>query len=132
MSLTDPIANLLTNIRNAVGARKETVDIPASTLGSKILEIFKSDGYIEDFRILKDTTQGTLKVYLKYEKNKRASIIGLVRVSKPGLRVYVKNDKLPRVLNGLGTAVISTPQGVMTDRDARKNKVGGEVLCYIW
>ena len=132
MSLTDPIANLLTNIRNAVQARKETVDIPTSTLGSKILEIFKSDGYIEDFRMLKDTAQGTLKVYLRYEKNKRASIIGVVRVSKPGLRVYAKNDKLPRVLNGLGTAVISTPKGVMNDREARKNNVGGEVICYIW
>ncbi len=132
MSLTDPIANLLTNLRNAVQARKETVDIPASTLGGKILEIFKRDGYIEDFRMLKDTVQGTLKVYLRYEKNKRASIIGIVRISKPGLRVYAKNDKLPRVLNGLGTAVISTPKGVMTDRDARKNNVGGEVICYIW
>ena len=132
MSLTDPISNLLTNIRNAAHARKETVDIPASKLGQKVLEIFKTDGYIEDFRLVKDTKQGILKVYLKYEKNKNSAIIGIKRVSKPGLRVYAKGDKIPRVINGLGTAVISTSQGVITDREARKSNIGGEVLCYIW
>ena len=95
MSLSDPIANLLTNIRNAVHARKETVDIPASKLGQKILEIFKSDGYLEDFRLIKDNKQGILKVYLKYTKNRKSAIVGLKRVSKPGLRVYAKNDNLP-------------------------------------
>ncbi len=132
MSVTDPISNLLTNIRNAANTKKETVDIPASRLGGKILEIFKNDGYIEDFRLLKDSKQGILKVYLKYEQNKESVIMGLKRISKPGLRVYTKRGRIPRVLNGLGTAVISTSKGVLTDRDARKNNIGGEVLCYIW
>ncbi len=131
MSL-DPISNLLTNIRNSAHARKETVDLPASNLSQKILEIFKNDGYIEDFRLLKDSKQGVLKVYLKYLKNKKSAITGLKRVSRPGLKVYTKNDEIPRVINGLGTAVISTSKGVMTDREARKNKIGGEVLCFIW
>ena len=132
MSFTDPISNLLTIIRNAAHARKETVDIPASKPGQKILEIFKNDGYIEDYRLIKDNKQGLLKVYLKYEKSRKSAIIGLKRVSKPGLRVYSKKDELPRVINGLGTAVISTSRGVMTDREARKSSIGGEILCYIW
>ena len=131
MSLTDPISNLLTNIRNAAHTQKETVDIPASKLGEKILGIFKNDGYIEDFRLLKDNKQGTLKVYLRYD-NKQSAIIGLKRISRPGLRVYARQGKIPRVISGLGTAVISTSKGVITDKEARKNKVGGEVLCYIW
>ncbi len=132
MSLSDPISDFLTNIRNAVQVRKETIDIPASKLAATILEIFKNDGYIEDFRSLKNNVQGTLKVYLKYEKNKKPSIIGIKRVSRPGLRVYVRRDRIPRVLNGLGTAILTTSKGIMNDRDARKNKVGGEVVCYIW
>ena len=132
MSLSDPIANLLTNIRNAIQAHQETVDVPASKLATKILELFKKDGYIEDFRLLKSNAQGTLKVYLKYEKNKRSSIIGLKRVSTPGLRIYTKRGEVPRVLNGLGTAVISTSKGILADREARKLKLGGEVICYIW
>ena len=132
MSMTDPISNLLTNIRNAAHVKRESVDIPASRLGEKILEIFKTDGYIEDFRLLKDNKQGILKVYLKYEKDKRSVILGIKRVSRPGLRVYAKQTKIPRVISGLGTAVISTSRGIMTDKEARKNKVGGEVLCYIW
>lgn len=131
MSLNDPISDLLTTIRNGVGADKETVDIPASKLNGRILEIFKSDGYIEDVRLMKNNTQGTFKVYLKYE-NKKPAIMGLRRISKSGLRVYRKNDELPHVLNGLGTAVLSTSKGVITDREARKLKVGGEILCYIW
>jgi len=131
MSLTDPIANMLTIIRNALQARKETVDIPASKVIGKLLEIFKQDGYIEDFRLLKNNVQGTYKIYLKYEKKKPA-IIGLKRISRPGLRVYAQREKLPRVLNGLGTAVISTSKGILTDREARRTKVGGEVMCYIW
>ena len=130
MSLSDPIANSLTNIRNAAQARKETVDIPASKLVERILQIFKEDGYVEDVRLLKDTTQGTLKVYLKYE-NKKSVIRGLKRISKPGLRIYSEHDRLPRVLNGLGTAIISTSKGLMRDREARKQKVGGEILCTI-
>ncbi len=132
MSLTDPISNLLVSIRNALHARKETVDIPASRLGQKILEIFKADGYIEDFRLLKDDKQGMFKVYLKYSLNRKPSVIGLKRISKPGLRVYCTSDRVPRVINGLGTAVITTSRGVMNDREARKNGVGGEVICYIW
>ena len=107
MSLTDPISNLITNIKNAVHAKKETLEVPASKLSQKILEICKNDGYIEDFRLLKDNKQGILKVYLRYEK-------------------------VPRVLNGLGMAVISTSRGIMTDKEARKHKIGGEIICYIW
>jgi small subunit ribosomal protein S8 len=131
MSLNDPISNLLTIIRNGIQVQKETVDIPASKMMGQILEIFKADGYIEDFRLMKDSVQGTYKVYFKY-KDKAPAIIGLKRVSRPGLRVYAQGDKLPRVLNGLGTAVISTSKGVVGDREAREMKVGGEVLCYIW
>lgn len=131
MSLNDPISDLLTTIRNGVGADKETVDIPASKLNGRILDIFKNDGYIEDVRLMKNNTQGTFKVYLKYD-NKKPAIMGLRRISKSGLRVYRKNDELPHVLNGLGTAVLSTSKGVITDREARKLKVGGEILCYIW
>jgi small subunit ribosomal protein S8 len=131
MSLTDPIANMLTIIRNGIQAKMETVDVPASKLCGKILEIFKNDGYIEDFRMLKNNVQGTYKIYLKYD-NKESAILGLKRISKSGLRVYCERNKIPRVLNGLGTAVISTSKGVMTDREARKSAVGGEVICYIW
>lgn len=131
MSLSDPISNMLTNIRNAQLVRKETVDIPASKLVGRILDIFKSSGYIEDYRVMKESAQGTCKVYLKYDKRKPA-IIGLKRVSRPGLRVYAPSDRIPRVLNGMGVAVISTSKGVIDDREARKQKVGGEVLCYIW
>lgn len=131
MSLTDPIADFLTVIRNAGTVGKETVDVPASKLNVKILEMLKNDGYIEDYRLLKDTVQGTLKVYLKYE-NKKPVIKGLKRVSRPGLRIYARKDQIPRVLNGLGLAVISTSKGVVSDREARQLKVGGEVLCYIW
>lgn len=131
MSLSDPISNFLTNIRNAVLTRKETVDVPASKISERMLQIFKEEGYIEDFRLLKNNAQGTLKVYLRYE-NKKPAIIGLKRISKPGVRVYTDHESLPRVLNGLGIAVVSTSKGVMRDREARKLGVGGEVLCYIW
>ncbi|MEW5895294.1 MAG: 30S ribosomal protein S8 [Candidatus Omnitrophota bacterium] len=131
MSLSDPIANMLTSIRNATQTRKETVDIPAAKLVGRILEIFKNENYIEDFRLLKDNAQGTYRVYLKYEGQKSV-IMGINRVSKPGLRVYTAGRKLSMVLNGLGTAVISTSKGVLSDREARKLKVGGEVICHIW
>ena len=132
MSISDPIANMLTCIRNAIQVRKETVDVPASKLIGRILEIFKTDGYVADFRLLKDNVQGTYKIYLKYEKSKKPAILGLRRISKPGLRIYVPQEELPRVLNGLGTAVVSTSKGVVSDREARKMKIGGEVLCHIW
>ncbi|MDP8212918.1 MAG: 30S ribosomal protein S8 [Candidatus Zapsychrus exili] len=130
MSLNDPISNFLTIIRNGQQAKKETVDVPASKLIGKTLEIFKSEGYVEDFRLMKDSVQGSYKIYLKYGEKK--AIIGIKRVSKPGLRVYAQRDNIPRVLNGMGTAVLSTSKGVITDKEARKAKVGGEVLCYIW
>ena len=132
MSLSDPISNLISNIRNAMHAHKETVDVPASKISERILAICKAEGYIEDFRLLKDNKQGILKIYLRYEKNKKPAIIGFKRVSRPGLRVYSPFDELPRVLNGLGVAIISTSKGVMADREARKHKVGGEVLCFLW
>ena len=131
MSLNDPISNMLTILRNGVRTGKEVVDIPASKLIGKILNIFKTDGYIEDFRLMKDSTQGTYKIYLKYD-GKKAAITGLNRISRPGLRVYAKNNEIPRVLNGLGTAILSTSKGIFSDREARKAKTGGEVLCYIW
>jgi len=131
MSVSDPIADTLTIIRNATNARHETVEFPASKLLERMMAIFKNDGYIEDFRLLKDNKQGVLKVYLKYE-NSKPLIIGIKRVSRPGLRVYTDNGRIPKVLNGLGTAVISSSKGLISDREARKLKIGGEVLCYIW
>lgn len=131
MPVSDPIANLLTLIRNAQKVRKETVDVPASKLLEKVVSIFKQDGYIEDFRLLKDNKQGVLKIYLKYD-GKKPVITGLKRISRPGLRSYTAGTKIPRVLSGLGTAVISTSKGIIDDKEARKLKVGGEVLCYIW
>lgn len=131
MSMSDPISNLLTIIRNGTQARKETVDIPASRMAEKILEIFKKQDYIEDYRIMKTDVQGSYKVYLKYE-NRKSTITGLTRISRPGLRVYKSKSELPRVLNGMGTAVISTSKGVVDDREARQMNVGGEILCYIW
>ena len=131
MSLNDPIANMLTSIRNANQAKKPTLDIPASKLSGKILEIFKNQGYIEDYRLMKNDVQGTFKVYLKYE-GKKSAIIGIKRISKSGLRVYTPRNKIPRVLNGFGTAVISTSKGVLDDNEARRQGVGGEILCYIW
>jgi small subunit ribosomal protein S8 len=131
MSLNDPISNCLTIIRNGSQARKETVDIPASKLIGHILEIFKEDGYIEDFRKMEDSVQGHFKVYLKYD-GKKSVILGITRISRAGLRVYTKSHCVPRVLNGLGTSVVSTSKGVISGRDAYKQKIGGEVLCYIW
>ena len=131
MSLSDPIADALTRIRNASRVNKETVDIPSSRLTERILDIFKDNGYIEDFKPMKTTVQGTFKVYFK-NSGKKSAIIGIRRISRPGLRIYVKEDRIPRVLNGMGTAVISTSRGVVSDREARKMKIGGEVLCYIW
>ncbi len=131
MSLSDPIANMLTSIRNASQAKKETVDLPASKLTGKVLEIFKQKGYIEDVRLLKNNVQGMYRVYLKYD-DKKPVILGIQRVSRPGLRKYIPGTAVPRVLNGLGTAVISTSKGVITDDEARKIKIGGEVICHIW
>lgn len=131
MAVSDPIANMLTIIRNALKVRKETVDVPASKLIEKILKIFKQDGFIEDYRLVKDNKQGIIKIFLKYE-NKKSVISGLKRVSRSGLRVYTSGTEIPRVLSGLGKAIISTSKGVIDDKEARKLKIGGEVLCYIW
>ena len=129
--LTDPIADYLTRIRNAILRKYPTVEVPASNMKKAITEILKEEGYIEDYELLDDNKQGIIKITLKYEDGVPA-ISGLKRVSKPGLRQYSTVEKLPKVLNGLGIAIISTSKGVMTDSKARSENVGGEVLCYIW
>jgi len=132
MVMTDPIADMLTRIRNANQMKHKTVDVPASKLKMEILNVLKQEGYISDFVRIDDGVQGTLRVSLKYLVNEERVVRGLKKISKPGLRVYAKTDDLPQVLNGLGIAIISTSRGIMTDRDARKNKVGGEVIAYVW
>jgi small subunit ribosomal protein S8 len=132
MVMTDPIADLLTRIRNANQMKHSVVEIPASKLKVEILNVLKSEGYITDFTVVNSGVQGTIKVTLKYLANSERAVRGLKRISKPGLRVYAKTDEMPRVLNGLGIAIVSTSQGIMTDREARKLQVGGEILAYIW
>jgi len=132
MSMTDPIADMLTRIRNADHARFDKVDIPASRMKISLARIFKDEGFIKNYKVIKDNRQGTLRVYLKYGEHQQPLIQGLSRVSKPGRRVYAGSEELPRVQGGLGVAVISTSKGVVTDRQARKLQVGGEVLCEIW
>ena len=129
---SDPIADLLTRIRNASRAEHEKVDIPASKLKVRVAEILKDEGFIKNFRVLEDAKQGTLRVYLKYGAANEKIISGLVRVSKPGRRVYVTHDSIPTILGGMGVTLVSTSRGVLTDRDARKQRVGGEVLAYVW
>jgi small subunit ribosomal protein S8 len=129
---TDPVADLLTRIRNASRAEHEKVDIPASKLKVRVVEILKDEGFIKNFRVLDDTKQGTLRVYLKYGPGSEKVISGLVRVSTPGRRIYVTHDKIPSILGGMGVTLVSTSRGVLTDRDARKERVGGEVLAYVW
>ena len=132
MVVTDTIADMLTRIRNANQMRYQEVSVPASNLKVSLAKILKDEGFIEDYKIVNDNVQGTIIVTLKYGQNKERVITGLKRISKPGLRVYAKAGEVPKVLNGLGIAVISTSHGVMTDKDARKENLGGEVLCYIW
>ena len=132
MHITDPIADMLTRIRNAGAARHATVDVPASSMKKAIAQILLDEGYIKAFEIVENGTQGTIKITLKYSANKEKAISGLRRVSKPGLRVYAGADELPRVLKGLGIAIISTSKGIMTDKKARELHVGGEVLAFIW
>ena len=132
MHITDPIADMLTRIRNASNAKHETVDVPASNMKKAIAQILLDEGYIKNFQIVDDGTQGTIRIALRYVNGKEKAIAGLRRVSKPGLRVYAGADELPRVLRGLGIAIISTSKGIMTDKNARANKVGGEVLAYVW
>jgi len=130
--MTDPIADMLTRIRNANQNRAKTVSMPSSKMKEEIARILKDEGFIEEFSIEENDVQNTLTLTLKYGQKKERVITGLKRVSKPGLRVYSKAEELPRVLNGLGIAIISTPNGVLTDKEARKANVGGEVIAYIW
>lgn len=132
MSMTDPIADMLTRIRNANSAYKASTTMPSSKKLVEIARILKQEGYITDYRVIEGTPQDTLEVTLKYGARKERTITGLRRISKPGLRVYAKKDELPRVLGGLGIAVISTSAGVMTERTARNAGVGGEVIAYVW
>ena len=132
MLVTDPIADMLTRIRNANTMRYKNVEVPASKMKLEIAKILKEEGFIEDFKSEKGDKENMLVLTLKYGTNKERVITGLKRISKPGLRVYAKVDEIPRVLNGLGIAIVSTPKGVMTDKKARQNCVGGEVLAYIW
>jgi small subunit ribosomal protein S8 len=129
--MTDPIADMLTRIRNANQMRHEVVEMPASRIKLQVLEVLKREGYINDVEYVEDSKQGVLRVFLKYVKNERV-IKGLKRISKPGLRVYAKSEELPKVLNGLGVAFISTSEGIMTDREARQKQIGGEVLAFVW
>lgn len=132
MVMTDPVADFLTRIRNGNMVMHETVEAPSSKIKVSIAEIMKEEGYIKDYEYIQDGKQGIIRVYLKYGPNKEKVITGIKRISKPGLRVYVKKDEIPKVLGGLGTAVISTSKGLMTDKNARKTGLGGEVVCYIW
>lgn len=130
--MSDPVADMLTRIRNASSVFHESVDVPASGLKVELARILKEEGYLRDYRVLEDGHRQTIRLWLKYAPPKRQVITGIKRISRPGLRVYAKSDQVPRVLGGLGTAVLSTSKGVLTDRDARKERVGGEVICYVW
>ena len=132
MQITDPIADMLTRIRNAGMARHDSVDVPASKMKKAIAEVLLKEGYIKSYQIIDDGTQGVIRITLKYLPGKEKAIQGLKRVSKPGLRVYAGADDLPRVLKGLGIAIVSTSKGIMTDKEARKAHVGGEVLAFVW
>ncbi|NLJ72216.1 MAG: 30S ribosomal protein S8 [Syntrophomonadaceae bacterium] len=132
MVMTDPVADFLTRIRNGNMVMHETVEVPSSKIKLGLAEILKDEGYIKDFEYIADGKQGVIRLYLKYGQNNEKVITGLKRISKPGLRVYVKKDEVPKVLGGLGIAIISTSQGLMTDKNARKAGLGGEVICYIW
>ncbi|SDF50730.1 30S ribosomal protein S8 [Sporolituus thermophilus] len=132
MVMTDPIADMLTRIRNASSVYHDKVDIPASKIKEAIARILKEEGFIKDYEVIQDGKQGILRVSLKYGANREKVITGIKRISKPGLRVYAKKDQLPRVLGGLGIAIISTSKGIMTDKQARHQGLGGEVIAYVW
>jgi len=132
MVMSDPIADFLTRIRNANSVHHEKVEIPSSNMKKTLAGIFKEEGLIKGYEFIEDGKQGILRLYLKYGTNDEKVITGIKRISKPGLRVYVNKDEVPRVLSGLGIAIISTSQGVMPDKEARKRGLGGEVICYIW
>ena len=132
MSMSDPIADFLTRIRNANMVKHESVEVPASKMKKNIADILKNEGFVRDVEYIEDDKQGIIRVFLKYGKNNERVISGIRRISKPGLRSYVKADEVPKVLNGLGIAIVSTSEGVMTDKDARAKKIGGEVVAYVW
>ncbi len=132
MVMTDPVADMLTRIRNASNAKHQTVDIPGSNMKKSLAEILLEEGFIKGFDLIEDGKQGILRIQLKYGQNKEKLITGIKKISKPGLRVYVKSDEVPRVLGGLGIAILSTSKGIVTDRSAREQSMGGEVICYVW
>ncbi|MBP9483177.1 MAG: 30S ribosomal protein S8 [Negativicutes bacterium] len=132
MQITDPIADMLTRIRNANSVHHDKVEIPASRMKKAIAQLLKQEGFVKDFDVVEDNKQGTLRISLKYGPNREKVITGLKRISKPGLRVYVKSEQLPKVLGGLGIALVSTSAGIMSDKEARKAGLGGEVLAYVW
>ncbi|MBO8126510.1 MAG: 30S ribosomal protein S8 [Firmicutes bacterium] len=132
MVMTDPIADMLTRIRNASSVYHQSVDIPASNIKREIARLLKEEGFIADYEYIEDSKQGILRIHLKYGENKERVISGIKRISKPGLRVYAKKDEVPKVLGGLGVAILSTSKGIMTDKQARAEGIGGEVLAYVW
>lgn len=132
MNITDPIADMLTRIRNANTSKHKTVDVPASNMKKAIAEILFEEGYIKSFEVIENENQGIIRITIKYDEKGSRVIAGLKRISKPGLRVYAASDELPKVLNGLGIALISTSKGIMTDKNAREQGIGGEVLAYVW
>jgi len=132
MTMTDPIADMLTRIRNANTAFHGKVDMPSSKVKVEIVRILKEEGFIKNYQVIDNGKQGLVRVYLKYGPQHEKVITGLKRISKPGLRIYAKADQVPSVLGGLGIAILSTPRGVMTDKECRRNRIGGEVLCHIW
>lgn len=132
MVMTDPVADMLTRIRNANTVRHEKLELPASKMKRDIADILKKEGFVRDYEFIEDNKQGILRIFLKYGKHDEHVITGIKRISKPGLRVYAKADEVPRVLNGLGIAIVSTSNGVLSDREARSQAVGGEVLAYVW
>ena len=132
MSMTDPIADMLTRIRNANMVGHESVDVPASKMKKSIAEILLNEGYIKGYDLIEDNKQGIIRIQMKYGQTKERVITGIKKISKPGLRVYAKTEDIPRVLGGLGIAIVSTSAGVITDKEARKKNIGGEVICYVW
>ncbi len=132
MTMTDPIADMLTRVRNANSVKHETVDVPASNIKKEIARILLEEGFIRGYDVIEDGKQGIIRIQLKYGQEGERVISGLKRISKPGMRIYSNSEEIPKVLNGLGVAIISTSKGIFTDKQARQNKVGGEVICYVW
>jgi small subunit ribosomal protein S8 len=132
MTMSDPVADMLTRIRNANMVRHEKLEVPASNMKKEIAEILKREGFVRDVEFVKDNKQGIIRIFLKYGQNEERVITGLKRISKPGLRVYAKSNEVPKVLNGLGIALVSTSHGILTDKEARAKQVGGEVVAYVW